>query len=190
MKMISEIRNKQELIKYINLGNKVKYLHFWGNQPDKDNRMTKSCFSQWYESNFEVDGIAYKTAEHFMMAKKAGLFSDTKSMEKIISADHPGEAKKLGREVIGFNEKIWLEKRFELVVEGNAAKFLQNNEMKRFLMGTGDRILVEASPVDKIWGVGLAESDNKINDPNKWKGLNLLGFALMEVRGTIIKNET
>lgn len=181
-KNIEEIRNNQELIDYINHGNPVKYLYFWGHQANKNNLVDKSCFSQWYSSAFKIDNILYKTAEHYMMVKKAELFSDASIIEKILAAEHPGEAKKLGRKVKGFNEELWLANRFNLVVTGNMAKFSQNKDLKKFLINTDKRVLVEASPVDKVWGIGLASDNKTISDPYKWKGLNLLGYALMEVR--------
>lgn len=117
-----------------------------------------------------------------MMAEKARLFNDKETLKKILVAHTPGEAKQLGRAVSGFNESTWIKNRFNIVVQANIAKFEQNKELQDFLLNTGSRVLVEASPVDKIWGVGLAEHDEAISDPRVWKGLNLLGFALMEAR--------
>ncbi len=165
-----------------NINPNNKFLFFWGHQPSKDRIITKTCFSQWWESAFVLDGIEYKTAEHWMMAKKAQLFNDETYFEKIIDAKSPAEAKKLSREVQNYNENIWLENRYQIVKEGNFHKFSQHNDLKEFLLNTKERILVEASPVDAIWGIGLASDHNDANYPEKWKGLNLLGFALMEVR--------
>ncbi|MEP6804578.1 MAG: NADAR family protein, partial [Flavobacterium sp.] len=142
----------------------------------------KTCFSQWWLSSFEVDKVIYKTAEHWMMAKKAELFKDDKVLEKILQAKSPAEAKKFGREVKNYNETLWLAARFDIVKEGNYHKFNQNPELKEFLINTKDRVIVEASPVDAIWGIGLASDHKDIENPEKWRGLNLLGFALMEVR--------
>ena len=159
-----------------------KFLFFWGHQPNKDESISKTCFSQWWLSSFEVNNVIYKTAEHWMMAKKAELFKDDQVLAKIIKANSPAEAKKLGREVKNYNENLWLAARFEIVKEGNYHKFSQNPELKTFLLNTKNRVLVEASPVDAIWGIGMASDDKDIMNPKKWKGLNLLGFALMEVR--------
>ncbi|MBP1223277.1 NADAR family protein [Flavobacterium sp. 1355] len=159
-----------------------KYLFFWGHQPNKDGSISKTCFSQWWLSSFDVDGITYKTAEHWMMAKKALLFNDKEIFEKIIQAKSPAEAKKLGREVKNYVDMVWLANRFEIVKEGNLYKFGQNKDLKEFLLNTNERILVEASPVDPIWGIGMAADHKEVNNPEKWQGLNLLGFALMEVR--------
>lgn len=142
----------------------------------------KPSLSQWWPAEFEVDGTRYPTAEHFMMAEKARLFDDDETRELILKAKHPSEAKKLGRRVRGFDEAVWNDARFDLVVNGNLAKFARNSALREFLLGTGERVLVEASPVDSIWGIGLAADDERATDPAQWPGLNLLGFALMEVR--------
>ncbi|MES9990404.1 MAG: NADAR family protein [Candidatus Thiodiazotropha sp.] len=178
------IRSRSDLINYLNQGNRAKYLFFWGHQKPKSG-VSKTCLSQWYDAAFELDGIKYQTAEHYMMAEKARLFGDMTSEEKVITAITPGEAKKIGRSVKGFDEALWLEKRFSIVVAANHGKFGQNNHLKEFLLGTNNRVLVEASPLDKIWGIGLAADDQRAENPNLWKGENLLGFALMEVRSSI-----
>lgn len=177
-------RSKEELVDFVNHGNRVKYILFWGHRKPKSG-ISKSCFSQWYESSFVVNGKKYRTAEHFMMAEKARLFGDLKSEEKILDASNPGEAKKLGRNVLGFDEEVWVRNRFQIVVKANIEKFSQNQDLTDFLINTGKRVLVEASPVDKIWGVGLAQDNEAISNPNQWKGLNLLGFALMEARNKL-----
>lgn len=168
-------------------GKKHKFLFFWGHQKSKDGSITKTCFSQWWGSSFTVEGVVYKTAEHWMMAKKAELFGDKEMAAKIVSAKSPAEAKDLGRQVKNFSELIWNEKRFEIVVEGNFHKFSQNEELKAFLVDTKKRVLVEASPVDKIWGIGLTAESDKAENPLLWNGLNLLGFALMEARDQLVK---
>jgi ribA/ribD-fused uncharacterized protein len=171
-------------MKYIieNLTSESKFLFFWGHQPNKDGKISKTCFSQWWLSSFVVDKVIYKTAEHWMMAKKAELFQDSETLAKILLANSPAEAKKLGREIKNYNETLWLAARFEIVKQGNYHKFNQHPELKTFLLNTKDRVLVEASPVDAIWGIGMASDHKDILNPEKWQGLNLLGFALMEVR--------
>ncbi|MBF4471667.1 NADAR family protein [Flavobacterium sp. HJJ] len=173
---------KYSLEKLVAQNSENKYVFFWGHQPSKDGTITKTCFSQWWISPFVVEGITYKTAEHWMMAKKAELFNDQEVLEKIIQANSPAEAKKLGREVRNYVDSLWLKNRFEIVKQGNFNKFNQNPDLKEFLINTKERILVEASPVDSIWGIGMATDHKNINNPEKWRGLNLLGFALMEVR--------
>ena len=165
-----------------NIAAESKFLFFWGHQPNEDGSISKTCFSQWWLSSFEVDNVTYKTAEHWMMAKKAELFKDHAVLEKILQAKSPAEAKKLGRQVMNYHENLWLAARFEIVKEGNNHKFSQNPELKTFLLNTKNRVLVEASPVDAIWGIGMAGDHKDVLNPEKWRGLNLLGFALMEVR--------
>ncbi|EAD7948494.1 NADAR family protein [Listeria monocytogenes] len=163
-------------------GEKLKYIFFWGHQPAEDGKTSKSCFSQWWICSFKVDGVEYNCAEQFMMAEKAKLFNDMEMREKILAAKHPKQAKDFGRLISGFQEDIWRKNRFNIVMRANQAKFSQNEELKKFLMQTKNRILVEASPVDKIWGIGMATDNKKVENPLYWKGLNLLGFALMAVR--------
>ncbi|HAO6504162.1 TPA: NADAR family protein, partial [Listeria monocytogenes] len=163
-------------------GEKLKYIFFWGHQPAEDGKISKSCFSQWWICSFKVDGVEYNCAEQFMMAEKAKLFNDMEMREKILAAKHPKQAKDFGRLIRGFQEDIWLKNRFNIVMRANQAKFSQNEELKKFLMQTKKRILVEASPVDKIWGIGMAADNKNVENPLYWKGLNLLCFALMAVR--------
>lgn len=117
-----------------------------------------------------------------MMAQKAILFKDDEILQKIMSANNPAVYKSLGRQIRNFDSKIWDENKCKIVVSGNMAKFSQNPKLLDFLLKTGDRVLVEASPYDRIWGIGLAKDTPDIENPFKWKGINLLGFALMEVR--------
>jgi ribA/ribD-fused uncharacterized protein len=117
-----------------------------------------------------------------MMAEKARLFGDDEAREKILAAASPAAAKKLGRAVRGFHERKWERARFDIVVAGSRAKFGQNAALGAFLTGTRERVLVEASPVDRIWGIGLAATSPAATQPENWRGLNLLGFALMVAR--------
>ena len=104
-----------------------------------------------------------------------------------MSANHPRVYKQLGRTVRGYNEKVWKERREEIVKTGNLNKFGQNSKLRRFLLETDDFVLVEASPYDRIWGIGMYADDPYARDPRRWKGQNLLGFALMDVRETLRK---
>jgi ribA/ribD-fused uncharacterized protein len=170
------------LINDIKNGFKPTYLFFWGHQPRRDGQIGKQCLSQWWPSPFSIENITYPTVEHYLMAEKARLFRDEVTWEKILAASSPAEAKNLGRRVIRFDEVTWSHQRFDIAVQGNEAKFSQNDELRRYLQGSGERILVEASPDDAIWGIGLSASDPEATNPVHWRGLNLLGFALMEVR--------
>lgn len=160
----------------------IDYLFFWGHTPKNVTVVDKSCFSQWFESDFAVDDIIYPTAEHWMMAQKALLFNDTEIYQKIIGAPKAAIAKNLGREVKDFNAELWNENAYKIVVQGNFYKFNQNKELLKFLLYTNRKVLVEASPSDCIWGIGMDQNDADATNPFKWEGTNLLGFALMEVR--------
>lgn len=160
----------------------VKYLFFWGHQPSSDGTITASCFSQWWESEFSENGDVYRTAEHYMMVGKADLFGDSEAREAILACHSPAEAKKWGRKVRNFDPKVWDEHKCEIVKQGNILKFTQNPRLKEYLLTTGERIIVEASPRDAIWGIGMGRNNENAANPAKWRGQNLLGFALMEVR--------
>ena len=159
----------------------TEIIYFWGHTPNPK-KMTKACFSQWYDVYFEIDGIQYHTTEQYMMASKARLFGDENTFAEIMNATTPFEYKKLGRKVKGFDATIWDEKKLDIVVEGNKAKFSQNPNLEEFLLATGDAILVEASPFDKIWGIGMDRETALNGSVEDWGGENLLGCALMEVR--------
>lgn len=176
------MEHMNDLVARTRRGEKVKYLRFWGHRPLPDGRIGASCLSQWWPSPFTVDGVAYASAEHWMMAGKARLFGDEEAEHRAVSASSPAAAKKTGRLVRGFDESVWERERFALVVAGSVHKFGQNAELRDFLVNTGDRVLVEASPVDRIWGIGLAADDPRAEEPASWRGLNLLGFALMDAR--------
>ena len=166
-------------------GEQFRYLLFWGHQPSKDGRITPSCLSQWYAAPFTVDGIFYPTAEHWMMASKAKLFEDGESLQQILTSPDPKTAKALGRQVRNFDDKAWKANCRRLVTEGNLAKFGQNESLRDYLLGTEDHVLVEASPYDRLWGIGLKATDVRAKHPDTWQGQNLLGFALMDVRSEI-----
>jgi ribA/ribD-fused uncharacterized protein len=167
-------------------GRRMKYLVFWGHQQSASGDVGKACLSQWYEGyDFTVDGVTYRTAEHWMMAHKARLFGDEETFARIVEAGHPRQAKELGRKISAFDEATWVARRFEIVTAGNVAKFGRHPDLNAYLLGSRSRILVEASPLDRIWGIGMAADDDHVAQPHLWKGLNLLGFALMEARARL-----
>lgn len=170
------------LAAHLAAGNSVDFLFFWGHTPKGQGVVDASCLSQWFPRAFTVDGVSYASAEHFMMAEKARLFSDPAALARILAAPTPAEAKQLGREVQSFDEARWAAARFDAVVRGNVAKFGSHADLKAFLLGTGERMLVEAAPRDTVWGIGLGAANEKARDPGQWRGLNLLGFALVEAR--------
>lgn len=151
-----------------------KYIFFWS-----------GLYSQWYASAFTVKEFNYVTAEQYMMHQKALLFGDEDIAAKIMLTNSPEEQKLLGRQITGFDKAIWDKSCLAVVYEGNYAKFTQNEKLKKELLESGDKIIVEGSPSDTIWGVGLHWNTIEIEDPKNWQGLNLLGSAIMLVRNTL-----
>lgn len=239
-------RNRDELLDRWSVGERFEFYLFYGHKPPAAG-VDASCLSQWFVSPFEIDGVEYPTAEHWMMAEKARLFGDDKMLAEILVSSGPREAKALGRKVKGFDFQVWGKHRYDIVKIGNLAKFGQDVDLLEFLLSTaqpqetlgyakvaesetpyriddsakqssdvvreqlrlyrndaeedsqedsashrdGDRtpgtdtgtvILVEAAGRDCIWGIGLGKQNPKSLDPTQWRGQNLLGFALTEVR--------
>lgn len=215
-------------------GEEFKFLLFWGHTVPTGGQVGKTCLSQWYPSPFTVDGVLYRTAEHFMMAEKARIFGDDEKLAEILAAAKAPQvstpwrhenaaanapclqapvnalfviltvhclrldqmnvcvepellvqAKKLGRLVEGFDAAVWAEHCRRIVTEASEHKFAQNPHLKEFLLSTGETVLVEASPYDNVWGIGLAANDPLALDPRTWKGENLLGFSLMDARSAL-----
>lgn len=148
-----------------------KYLFFWG-----------GFLSQWAKCKFTENNISFNTCEQYMMYHKAMVFSDTVTAQEILKVSDPKKQKALGRKVKGFNDKAWDLHKYQTVIQGNFLKFSQNPKLKESLLATGDKILVEASPFDRIWGIGLAAENDLVLDEKNWRGQNLLGKALMDVR--------
>jgi ribA/ribD-fused uncharacterized protein len=142
-------------------------------------------YSQWYRSSFQIDGVKFSSCEQYMMYKKALLFGDENVANQILATEVPAEQKALGKLVKGFDRTIWDQHCFSIVYQGNLAKFTQNPELKEELIATGDRVIVEASPYDFIWGIKLGDENDDVNSPSLWRGLNLLGFAVMTVRNQL-----
>jgi ribA/ribD-fused uncharacterized protein len=182
---VTSVRDRDRLAALVAAGARPEWLMFWGHRPNADGSPGTGCLSQWWPAAFTVDGTDYASAEHWMMAGKARLFGDAEQERRILAARTPAEAKKLGARVRGFDESTWAGHRFELVVRGNVAKFDQHPALRAYLVGTAHRVLVEASPLDRIWGIGLAADDERAADPARWRGTNLLGFALMEARARL-----
>lgn len=174
--------DRDELQRRTSAGELFSYQFFWGHRPSKDGRTTSSCLSQWYAAPFTVDGHFYPTAEHWMMASKARLFDDLDALHQILAAPDPGKAKSLGRKVRRFDPDQWTQNARRFVTEGNLHKFRSHPALRGFLLSTSPHVLVEASPSDVIWGIGLPASSPLCLDPSTWRGQNLLGFALMDVR--------
>jgi ribA/ribD-fused uncharacterized protein len=144
-------------------------------------------FSQWHGCRFKIDGIIYNCAEQYMMAQKAVLFKDEDALAKIMATGSPRIQKGLGRKVRGFNPSKWDACSREIVYRGNWAKFTQNDDLQELLLATKGTTIVEASPSDSIWGIGLGEDDPRAWDRKTWRGKNWLGEVLTRVRDDILK---
>lgn len=144
-------------------------------------------FSQWKKAEIDVDGILYNCCEQYMMAQKALLFRDFTTYQEIMDTSSPEKQKALGRKVKDFKKDKWERIAKDVVFQGNWAKFTQHPDLMKILWKTGDKIIVEASPTDTIWGIGLGEHDPDAKNPKKWKGTNWLGEVLMEVRKKLQK---
>ena len=174
-----------KIINTYQTGKMPEFCMFWKHHPAEDGKISNGCFSQWWESRFLHDGECFCCMEQCMMLGKAKLFQDKEIQEKIRGCTDQQEIKALGRAVRGVDEKLWDSVKYALILTGNYNKFAQNAELRRYLLSTEDRILVEASPYDRIWGIGLSADDPRAHNPEQWQGSNLLGFALMEVRDEI-----
>ena len=148
-----------------------RFVLFWGGWP-----------SQWAKAHFVVDGVPYNCCEQYMMAEKARVFGDDDALQKILAAADPKKQKAIGRTVRGFDEAVWNGVCRGVVYSGNLARFSQHRGSRAELLATGDRTIVEASPLDRIWGIGLAPDDPAAQDPAQWRGTSWLGVALMQVR--------
>ena len=156
---------------------KDSFIFFWGGP-----------FSQWYKSDFEIGGVKYNCCEQYMMAQKAVLFGDDEAYKKVMATRDPSKQKAVGRTVRNFDAAKWNLVCRKVVYEGNLAKF-SDPTLKQILLSTGDKEIVEASPYDTIWGIGLGEGDPACLDKSKWRGTNWLGIAIMEVRDTFRKQK-
>ena len=156
-----------------------KFVFFWG-----------GIYSQWHKAEMNIDGVVYNSCEQYMMHQKALLFGDLEIADLIMKESNPREQKKYGRMIRNFDKSVWDSRCLGIVYKGNLAKFTQNPTLREQLLRTNNRIFVEASPKDKIWGIGMSEDDAGIDDPSNWGGLNLLGHAITLVKVTIQSEPT
>ena len=145
--------------------------------------------SNWYLSDFTVDGVSFSSMEQYMMYQKAVVFKDKDIASKILKTDDVERIKEYGRQVSNYDDTIWNGVRQIIIYKGLLEKFRQNEKLKKALLDTGDDILVECAVSDKIWGIGLSMKDSNKNDIKAWRGQNLLGFALMLVRDELRKSD-
>jgi len=144
-------------------------------------------FCQWLRSPIVEDSVGYNCNEQYMMAKKAETFSDGVMLKEIMDTTSPRKQKMFGRKIANFDSDTWDKVKFDIVTQANRLKFTQNEYFKELLLSTGDKIIVEASPEDPIWGIGLHYDDDDVLDESKWKGENLLGKSIMVVRSELMK---
>lgn len=154
-----------------------KYVFFWGGE-----------FSQWYVTSFiDCEDNEFISAEQFMMYHKAKVFDDVEMMQKIMASEDQSEIKGFGRLVKNFDETVWNNVKQDIVLLGNLYKFGQNVQLRRLITIYSDHMFVEASPYDKIWGIGMKATHPDASDPSKWRGQNLLGKTI-DMVATIFKN--
>ena len=155
------------------------HIYFWN-----------GIYSQWSRSPFMENNIEYPNAEFYMMYHKARVFNATDIQKKMIEVkNNPKAVKALGRQIKNFSDSVWDKHKMEVVERASFLKFTQNPDLLRQMINDKDKILVEASPVDKIWGIGLHYNDDKVLDESKWNGQNLLGKCIMKARNEIINKE-
>ncbi|KAF0704565.1 Aste57867_7326 [Aphanomyces stellatus] len=177
--------NAAALCAAMDQGQTFSFHVFFGQDPaaaTADADIATSFLSQAFPAPFVVDGRGYATAEHYMMAQKAYLFGDTATGDAVVATSDPNEAKALGRQAKGFNAALWDAHKSEIVEQGNFYKFSAHKELQARLLATNNKVLVDATPWDKLWAVGLSTDHKDVKSPAKWPGTNLLGFALMAVR--------
>ena len=165
-----------------------KHVLFWGEWP-----------SNWYPAEFDVEVLIngekqkkhFFNSEQYFMYMKAIVFGDYDTAEKILKTKNPKKAKALGREVKNYDDKVWNEMRYKIMVDANKAKYGQNKELADVLTSEvfKGRGFVEASPIDGIWGIRMSEDDPLADDEASWKGQNLLGKALNETRDWLLANK-
>ena len=180
-----ELNQKYSLLKLrkdFNSGKKIDFLFFYGHT---NKEINKSSLSQWYIKDFKENDLIFNCMEKYMMYNKALLFDDKNIANEILNTNQPKAIKELGRKVKNFNDEAWDKMKYKIVFTGNYYKFSQNTDLRNFLLSTKNKVLVEASPYDKVWGIKMKYDDENIENPFFWKGENLLGFALMQVRDEI-----
>lgn len=175
----------ETICKRFHAGEKLNYTMFWSGQPSADGSITKNCMSQWWMGEFWYEMNPYCCMEQVMMAEKAAVFGDEETRKEILNCNDPRLIKALGRKVRHFDDTVWNQVKYSIILNGNFMKFSQDPKLREFLLSTGNDILVEASPYDAIWGIRMSETHENAKNPTKWQGQNLLGFALMEVRDEI-----
>lgn len=162
----------------------MEKVFFWGHT-EHGSKVTKACLSNFYPCEFEFNGKTFHFSEQCFMYQKAMLFNDFGVAEQILNETDVRTIKALGRKVKDFDNELWDKHKEDFMYNACYAKFSQNAELRDFLLGTGNSEIVEASPVDSIWGIGFS-LDRAMENIDKW-GQNLLGKTLMKVRAELRK---
>jgi len=176
---------REALVSAMAEGRQFRFRPFYGHTQRADGALSDACFSQWWRAEFVVDGARYVTAEQYMMAAKARLFGDAEVLAQILAEEDPSKVKALGRKVRGYEDAKWEAHRFDAVTAGSVGKFSATPQLRAYLLGTGEDVLVEAAPRDQIWGIGLGRENPRVSQPAQWRGRNLLGFALCRARAAM-----
>lgn len=188
---VVEVLDFCELSTFPNTEKQESFFEEWVKMPKMKDYLffyeTQSPLSQWYKCSFTENGITFQSSEQYMMYHKALLFEDRDIAAKILTTSNQRKQKELGRLVQHFKEDVWIKHRSKIVYNGNLLKFQQNPMLKEYLVSTSGKILVEASPTDCIWGIGLSADQPEAANVKYWRGLNLLGYALTRVRETILQ---
>lgn len=177
----------RSIIEEQNAGRQRDVIYFWGHRSKEGEANGKEVLSQWYPADFQVGHQVYCCMEQYMMAKKAQLFGDAETEKRIMEESEQSKIKSLGRKVKNFDESVWNEFRTLIVMTGNYYKFGQLGNLRKYLLSTKDALLVEASPYDTIWGIGMSAEEARRSDITQWRGSNLLGFSLMAVRDELAR---
>jgi ribA/ribD-fused uncharacterized protein len=179
----------QELIAAERAGVPLDLLRFHGSRPNKlDGALGLGCLHQEWAQPFTVDDVVYHTAEHYYLSHKAQLFGDRAARDAILATPHVPVAKHIASRIRGFDDEIWRAAQYTVVVAGNLAKFTALPELGAFLLATGEQVIVYANPADRVLSIGLSRRDPAVLTPSAWRGQNLLGFALTDVRSMLAAN--
>ncbi|MBD8088456.1 NADAR family protein [Pseudomonas fluorescens] len=154
-----------------------KFTLFWGGP-----------FSNWFKRDFKVKGITFNCGEQYMMYSKAMLFNDLHTAQLIMKTPNPKRQKELGRLVKGYDDEVWKARAPSILAPGLFQKFIQHQDLTDIILQSLGTRLVEASPSDRLWGVGLHEDDPRAWDESTWLGLNGLGKVLDRVRDRVVEH--
>ncbi|KJE19628.1 ribA/ribD-like protein [Frankia torreyi] len=164
----------------------LRFRYFWGQRQAVADGTGAGCLSLRWPARFAVDGVDYPSAQHYVLARKAGLFGDQAAAEAVLALPAPISLAAIGRRIRGFDEAVWDRHRYAVALAANSAKFAQNAILRTYLAGTAGLVLADISPRDRVWGIGCDRDDDRAGRPSAWPGRNLLGFALMEVRDALL----